>query len=228
MQRVITSDSIRLAGAASAVALLAAVVGGCEAASAGSHTAPAGRSWFWAPEQEPSPTVRLPLIVAAFDVPGHQTHAGDAFGAWEGDPGDRTQSCRVRLVDTPRVGDQGFSLMVEYDVDSPNPAYNGLWMKLPHVRLRDYEALAFKIKGDPERGFTQRVTLELKGNSRVARFLLEGIQSEWKQVRIPLRAFDDIRGLWEATEFVVVFEDQSLTERVGTLYLDNIVFEPGA
>ena len=212
----------------SGAVLLASFTGGCGAVPLAGRSQPAGRAAFWAREQEVPPAVRLPLLIADFDGPGHQTNAGEAFGAWESDPGDRTQSCRIRLVDTVRLGPRGYGLMVEYDVDSPNPAYNGVWMKLPHVRLRDYDALAFSIKGDPDRGFTRTIRLELKGGGRVARFELEGIEKDWKQVEIPLREFEDVAGIWEATEFVIVFEDHAVTERTGALYLDNVVFEPAA
>ena len=168
----------------------------------------------------------MPLVIADFDLPGHVTNAGQPFGGWDSDPGDRTQFCRVRLVEAERVGTEGFGLMLEYDVDSPNPAFNGFWMKLPNVSVRAFEALSVSIKGDAERGCTTRVWLELKGHSQVARFRLDGITAEWQQMRIPLREFDGIRRVTDANEFVIVFDDQTVTEKVGVLYLDDVAFEP--
>ena len=169
---------------------------------------------------------RAAQIIADFDRPGHQTNAGLSYGAWNSDPGDPTQFCRVRLVDAQRVGASGFGLMIEYDVESPNPAYNGFWLKLPEVPLAAFGALSFSIKGDAQRGFTRRLRLELKDRSHVAGFQLEGITAEWTQVQVPLRAFAGIEALRTATEFVIVFDDETVTEKVGTVYLDHLTFEP--
>ena len=181
-----------------------------------------------APRAEPSP--KPPpgrYMVADFDQPGWQTNLKDPFGTWDRDPDDPTQYCRARLVDDPRMGSSGYSLMLDYNVNSPNPAFNGFWMKLPSVRVRDFQALSFAVKGDPEHGFTHRVKLELKDRKRTATYVLEGIQSEWVRARIPLEAFRDIEKIRTATEFVVVFDDKTVTQKTGTLFLDEVAFESG-
>jgi len=111
-------------------------------------------------------------------------------------------------------------------VESPNPAYNGFWLKLPDVPLAAYRTLSFAIKGDPQRGFTRRMRLELKDQSHVARFPLAGIEAQWKLFRVPLNAFEGIETLRTATEFVIVFDEETVTEKVGTVYLDHLTFEP--
>ena len=169
---------------------------------------------------------RAAQVIADFDRPGHRTNADLPFGAWNGDPGDPTQFCRVRLQEAQRMGTAGFGLMIEYDVESPNPAYNGFWLKLPDVPLAAFGALSFRIKGDAQRGFTRRVRLELKDRAHVAGFQLEGITAEWTQVHVPLRAFAGIEALRMATEFVIVFDDETATEKVGAVYLDDLMFEP--
>ena len=169
---------------------------------------------------------RAAQVIADFDRPGHRTNANLPFGAWNGDPGDPTQFCRVRLQDAERIGTAGFGLMIEYDVESPNPAYNGFWLKLPEVPLAAFGALSFWIKGDAQAGFTRRLRLELKDRAHVAGFQLEGITAEWTQVHLPLRVFAGIEALRTATEFVIVFDDETATEKVGTVYLDYLMFEP--
>ena len=209
--------------------IIASLLGGCASTSSWRWPAwpePSRRPLRGSYEQELPP--HAPLIIADFDLPKHVTNVGTPFGAWNSDPGDATQFCRVRLVDTQRVGNAGYSLMLEYDVESPNPAYNGVWMKLPPVSLAVFEALSFSIKGDAAHGFTKRLRLELKGHSHVARFQLDGITAEWQHVRIPLRSFEGIRQVKEATEFVIVFDEETVTEPVGVLYLDNVAFEPAA
>ncbi len=177
-----------------------------------------GAAGAWAPAGR--------LRITNFNEGGWRTAFGDPFGGWDHDPGDRTQYCRVRLVDQPRIGGQGYSLQLEYDVDSPNPAFNGFWLKLPSVHLRDYAALSLYIQGDPDRGYTDRVKVELKDARHVADYLLTGIQGTWTHMHIPLSAFRDIEKVREAKEFVIVFDDHTVTQKTGTLYLDDIAFEP--
>ena len=172
----------------------------------------------------PEPSAGV-LRVAGFDQGGWRTNLGDPFGTWDHDPEDRTQFCRARLVEEPRVGTSGYSLMLDYDVQSPNPAFNGFWMKLPNLPLNRFQALSFSVKGDPERDFTRRIKLELKSKRRSAVYILDGIQSEWVRIRIPLHEFRDIEKIRSAAEFVIVFDDQTVTQPVGTLYLDEVAFE---
>ena len=170
------------------------------------------------------PLPRLPI--ADFDRGGWRTNLGDPFGGWDHDPEDPTQFCRPRLVDEPRMGGLGYSLKLSYDVESPNPAYNGFWMKLPSVPLRHFSVLSFAVKGDPDAGFTKRVKLELKGaRNQSAVFILDGITAEWTRARVPLGAFRGIEKVQAAKEFVIVFDDETVTQPVGAIYLDEIAFE---
>lgn len=172
-----------------------------------------------------SPERSTRLLVADFNQPGWRTNLGDPFGSWDHDPGDQTQFCRVRLVEMPRVGTEGYSLQLDYDEDSPNPAYNGFWMKLPSIPLRQFRTLSLTIMGEGSRGFTKRVKLELKDGKDVADYVLEGIEAQWIEMRIPLRAFRGIEKVHKVTELVLVFDDETVTEPVGTLYLENVAFD---
>jgi len=55
--------------------------------------------------------------------------------------------------------------------------------------------------------------------------VLGGIEAKWIEMRIPLQAFRGIEKVKTATEFVVVFDDETVTEPVGTLYVENIMFD---
>ena len=175
--------------------------------------------------ESPLPDHTGRLIVADFNHSGWLTNLGDPFGGWDHDPDDHTQFCRIRLVDEPRIGAEGFSLRMDYDVDSPNPAFNGFWMKLPSLELRAFRTLSFDLKGDAEHGYPKRLKLELKGRRGVASFILNDIRPDWVRVRIPLYAFRGIEKIRSATEFVVVFDDQTVTQLTGTIYLDEVAFE---
>jgi hypothetical protein len=165
------------------------------------------------------------LVLADFDRAGWRTSLGDPFGGWDRDPGDPTQFCRPRLVEDPRLGTAGYSLRLDYDVDSPNPAYNGFWMKLPGIALQPFRTLSLAVRGDSDRGFTRRLKLELKDRRDAAVYILDGIGPEWVRMRIPLEAFRHIEKIEAATELVLVFEDEAVSERVGTLYVDEIALE---
>lgn len=111
-------------------------------------------------------------------------------------------------------------------MDSPNPAYNGFWMKLQEPNLAASQALSFYVKGDRTQGYTPQVRLELKSaQGEVGHYLLQGITDEWKQVRIPLQAFGGLTDVSRTTEFVVVFDDVTSIKKVGTIYLDDIAFQ---
>ena len=167
----------------------------------------------------------IDLVIADFDQPGFVDNLGEPFGAWDRDPRDLTQFCRIQLVDAPRIGERGYSLRVEYDVDSPNPAYNGLWMKLPSLPLGELQSLRLAIRGDAARGYTRRVKVELKDDRHSAVYVLDGIGPCWVRMRIPLNAFRDVERLHAIKEFVLVFDDRTVTRRTGTLYLDDVVLE---
>ena len=167
----------------------------------------------------------IDLVIADFDQSGFVNNLGEPFGAWDRDPRDLTQFCRIQLVDQPRIGATGHSLRVDYDVDSPNPAYNGLWMKLPSLPLGQLKSLRFAVRGDAARGCTRRLKVELKDDRHAAVYVLDGIGPSWVRMRIPLNAFRDIERLHAIKEFVLVFDDQTVTTRTGTLYLDEVAFE---
>ena len=166
------------------------------------------------------------VVLADFDHPLTQANLGWTFGTWERDPADPTQSCHLQVVTQPRLGASGYSVRLDYDVDSLNAAYNGLWVKvIPPVSLSGFQALRIAIKGDAAKGFTTRVKLELKDEERVASYVLEGVESEWVRRRMPLTAFHGIEQLQQVAEFVVVFDDIYATTKVGTIYVDEVVLE---
>ena len=169
------------------------------------------------------------LLVDDFDRGQKPNALGGDFGSWDKDPSDPTQKCTISFDKAGAFGGVGYSLKIDYDVDSPNPAYNGFWMKLQGSNVSSYAKLTFYIKGDGPRGFTPQIKLELKnGQQEVGRYLLTGITEEWQQVTIPLSEFQGVTDWSGMTEFVIVFDDLTSTKKVGTIYVDEIAFEGGA
>lgn len=165
------------------------------------------------------------LVIADFNSGKKPSNIGGDFGRWDKDPKDTTQTCIVSFSKKERVGDKGYSLRIDYDVDSPNPAYNGAWFKLNGIDITPYKFLNISIKGDKKKGFTEVMKVELKnegGEDEV--YYITGIEDKWKDFKIPLDDFLGITDFSKMSEFVIVFEDVKATKKKGTIYIDNIYF----
>lgn len=167
------------------------------------------------------------LVIADFDTGDKPNNIGGDFGAWDKDPNDETQGCQTAFAADDARGDQyGYSVQLDYDVDSPNPAYNGFWMKLNGEDATPYNAISFYIKGDEKAGFTSRVKVELKDKSNVpSPYLLSGVTTEWQEVSIPFDKFRKVADWSALSEFVVVFDDINSNPKAGTIYIDNVSFK---
>lgn len=165
------------------------------------------------------------LTVADFNSGGKPNNVGGDFGSWDKDPNDTTQKCTNYFDGNNRYGDEGYALAIEYDVDSPNPAYNGFWMKLQDLDTTSYDKLTLWIRGDVMTGFTTQIKLELKSASgEVGKYLLKDIGPSWKEVTVPLSEFRGLKDKTKMTEFVIVFDDANSTTKVGKIYIDDIAF----
>ena len=165
------------------------------------------------------------LLVDDFNRGEKPNALGGDYGAWNKDESDPTQKCANSFDKPNAYGGAGYALKLDYDVDSPNPAYNGFWMKLQGTNVTGYKSLVLYVKGDAGRGYTAQIKLELKNGSEVGKYLLKGLTDDWQQVSIPLKEFAGLSDLSGLTEFVVVFDDLTSTKKVGTIYLDEISFE---
>ena len=76
------------------------------------------------------PSLAKELMISDFDSGAKPSNVGGDFGSWDKDPTDFTQTCTETFDPIVKHGNSGFSMRIDYDVDSPNPAYNGFWGKL--------------------------------------------------------------------------------------------------
>ena len=165
------------------------------------------------------------LLVADFDSGSKPCNMGGDFGAWDKDPADFSQGCTDNFDPMQKIGSKGFSMRLDYDVDSPNPAYNGFWLKLEGLDATKYKNITFGVKGDTEAGYTTVLKLELKNNKgEVGKFYITGVDDTWQTITVPLRNFAGIADFSSLSEFVMIFEDRMATNKDGTIYLDNIRF----
>lgn len=166
------------------------------------------------------------LVVSDFNTGDKPNNIGGDFGAWDKDPNDETQSSQMSFESDDALGDKlGYSIRLDYDVDSPNPAYNGFWMKLNDLDATAYNSVNFYIKGDVKAGFTKRIKIELKDSSQQpSPYILSGVTEEWQKISIPFEKFRRIKN-WDAlSEFVVVFDDINSNPKAGTIFVDHITF----
>ncbi len=163
------------------------------------------------------------LLIADFNSGQKPNNLGGDFGAWDKDPKDFTQSAFESFNAKEIHGEKGFSMRIDYDVDSPNPAYNGFWMDLKGKDFSNYSKLTFWIKGDKGKGCTKVMKLEFKNEiGEVGKFYVTGITEEWKKIEIPYNKFAGITDFSAMKELVIVLEDRIVTSKEGAFYLDDI------
>jgi hypothetical protein len=121
-------------------------------------------------------------------------------------------------------------MQIAYDVDSPNQAYNGVWVKLEGFDARPYKYLVlyFKAPNYPPYG-TDNLKLELKnrkgdsGSYRIKRIP----RGAWREYKVPLKKFRGIKDLSDVTELIIVFEDKSANPKEGIVFLEHVYFTKG-
>lgn len=164
------------------------------------------------------------LVVADFDTGDKPNNIGGDFGGWDKDPNDDTQGTQMSFEPDDAMGDPaGYAIRLDYDVDSPNPAYNGFWMKLNGEDGTAYNTLTFYVKGDAGAGFTKRMKLELKDmTNKPSPYIVTGITEQWKKVSIPFEKFRRITDWKSLNELVFVFDDINSSPKTGTIFIDQV------
>ena len=164
------------------------------------------------------------LVVADFNTGDKPNNLGGDFGTWDANPNDDTQEVKMAFVEDDAAGDKyGYAVRLDYDVDSPNPAYNGLWMKLAGQDGTAFNTLNFWVKGDKDKGFSPRVKVELKDSSnKPSPYIVSGITGEWQKFSIPFEKFRKVEDWKSLNEFVVVFDDVNSNPKTGAIIIDNV------
>ncbi len=166
-------------------------------------------------------------IIADFNSGETQNNLGGKIEVWlAGDGSDPTQFSKMLFVSDDALGNvSGKSLRIDYDVDSENPAYNGVRTDLNQFDATNYKTLNFYMKGDAAAGFTKTLKIELIGkNGQPSPYMVNGITENWQKITIPLSEFLLIKDWSTLQKFVVVFADINNNPKVGTVYLDQVYF----
>jgi len=175
-----------------------------------------------APKGEPKNPV---TYLYQFDDPKETAKEGQLFSSWDKDPKDKTQSCRISFAERGK----GKALKIQYDVDSPNPAYNGIWMKNNKTDFSKFAGLTLDLRGEPEK-HTSRLWVEMKSSDGgVGKVLVSGISPEWQTFELPLFLFtmhpeyaSPISDFKKVSEIVLTFDDSTMTRKEGIVYFDNL------
>lgn len=197
-------------------------------------------------EQSGSPLPQIKMV-ADFEVSGEKiiNNLGGESGDWTLNPSDINNSFTdPRLVMMSGIdGSESRVLGLSYSVDSEAPAQNGFWTKLQALDASQYDHLEFEIRGDAQKGFTERFRLELKkcGDAGCAAKIKGSavipVTGQWRTVSIPLNTMtglvdfanpeswkNPLTGYKPLDELVVIFNDKFVTKKTGRIYIDNIRF----
>jgi len=167
-------------------------------------------------------------VIADFNSGEAVSNLGQGFEVWlKGDGSDTTQRCEISFADGDAMGgDSGKVLRVDYDVDSENPAYNGMRFNFEGYDASAFTALSFYVKGDAEKGFSPKFKMEMIGaNKRPSPAMVLDITPEWQKITIPFSEFFGIRDWTALHQLVIVFADIVNNPKTGTYYFDNFSFE---
>ena len=186
-------------------------------------------------------------VIADFEREGQKiwNNLGGESGDWNYNPEDINNSYTdPKVISVTGIdGKQSRVLSLTYSVDSSFPARNGFWTKLMGFDASSYDHLEFEIKGDTQRGFTDRFRLEMKKCvdkaciEKVTGSAVVPVTGEWRTVSIPLNQMTGLIDFanpecWKnprtsykpLDELVIIFRDQLVTKKAGRIYLDNIRF----
>jgi hypothetical protein len=172
--------------------------------------------------------VSADLMVADFNSGAKPNNLGGDFGCWIKDPNDPMQGCIESFDAKNRYGNKGYALRLIYSVASKKPAFGGLWMRLPNLDASRFNALAFRVRGDPAMGYTKVLKVELKDAvDQASDHYVRDVTDQWQDVVIPLSDFQGMANARRLTQFVIVIEDTTATAKQGVIYLDDIRFTNG-
>lgn len=160
-----------------------------------------------------------------FNTGAKPNSMGGDLGAFDFQPTDFSQACTEAYDSGVKHGDSGFSMRLDYDVDSTNPAFNGYWTKLNGFNASDYNKVVFWVKGDANKGYTTTFKVELKNDQgEKGEYYVTGVTGDWTKIEVPLDRFAGITNLSSLSEFVIVFEDRIASVKDGTIWIDDIYF----
>ncbi len=143
---------------------------------------------------------------------------GAANSVWTRDADDDTVTIGMRHETLEQGGKRSGCLRVDYDVESPNPAYGGVTLSLGHANGSGCNLLTLRARGLPDR---TKVELHGRGGSGAVRVRVKDA-GQWTDIELRYRDFGMITDWSDLDRLVIVFEDNVSKPKVGTVWLDDI------
>ncbi len=165
------------------------------------------------------------LVIADLNSGGNPNNLGGDFGTWNKEPIDTDAGSEMSFVkDDAKGNPSGYSVRLDYKVNTLNQTYSGFWMNFNGYDFTSYNTLNFYIKGDADAGFTKTVKIELRDtrNQPFNSYMVRGITDQWQKISIPFNKFRGIGDWAHVDRFVVVFDDQNSRPKTGSIYIDQI------
>ena len=189
----------------------------------------------FAEDQNLNCDVKLPFrtIIADFNKPDMLNNLNAEIGTWELDPEDNMQGVSASFDKNVKINPSGYSLKVEYNVNSDKNAANGFWTQLKSIDASGYDHFEFWVKGDAAKGFTTVFKIEFKktqpddeGHEETIKgsYVVKGVTEDWQKISVPLNVMNGIPSWRDMRELVVTFEKKRVDKLKGALYFDDFAF----
>lgn len=163
---------------------------------------------------------RQPVLIDNFEAPAvERNRLGGKNETWTRDAADDAVSVRITRDEVERSGAKTGALRIDYDVDSPRPAFGGVTIELQHANGSGCDTLELCVRGTPD-----NLKIELHGSGGIGVTRLRGVRPDgWSALAVPLVQFGGMITDWTDLEkIVLVFEDGVSQPKVGTLWLDDV------
>lgn len=148
---------------------------------------------------------------------------------WEGFPDDPTQSLNA-IYDCDSQFESLPILRLDYDVNSPNPAYNGYSIKINRQDFSNpnFDKFIFYLKGAADVGIPDKLKLEFKNASgETGTYIIDNITGDWQKIEVDREDVNGLRWLsdWkDIIEINLVFEDHRVLQKEGRVYLAGFTY----
>lgn len=157
-----------------------------------------------------------PLLVADFDTCHSPNNLGGEMGAAYNYPSDFLLETYVLIPN------RGCVANLEYEITD----WAAFWLKLEGVDLSPYNTLTFDIRTlTPNFSGQYKLELNRANDSEISVRIFPHTTSDWETLSFLLEDFEPPLSSWADMEELVLTFEAALAGNLGTVQVDNILFE---
>lgn len=157
-----------------------------------------------------------PLLVADFDTCHSPNNLGGEMGAAYNYPSDFLLETYVL------ISNRGCVANLEYEITD----WAAFWLKLEGVDLSPYNTLTFDIRTlTPNFNGQYKLELNRANDSEISVRIFPHTTSDWETLSFLLEDFEPPLSSWADMEELVLTFEAALAGNLGTVQVDNILFE---